>query len=359
MRRNRFLAAALAALLFLCGCSDAAAGNPEGAPLQSAGMQANNSISAGSEPGRKATPSPAPGGKTTSAPASSGKATPSPVPGAEKSFTPYQAPEFAGSAFHADLAEGDENVKVDLSAVSQGYVAVSAKADSRLKFRVLKGGYEYVYNMASDGTPSIFPLQCGDGKYTFQVMKQVASGKYGYYYVTEKDVTLDDEFQPFLRPSDYVNYSEDSDCVRKAAQLAEKEEDALGVVTAVFKYICGSISYDKEKAVMVQTNKSYLPDPDEIMELGKGICFDYAALTAAMLRSQGIPTKMVFGDVSSGDDYVYHAWNMIYTEETGWVAVEYSVKADEWNRLDLTFSAGGADSAFVGDGGNYTDSKYY
>ncbi len=343
MRRNRFLAAALAALLFLCGCSDAVAGKPEGTPLQSTGMQADNSISAETEQGRKSTPSPASAA----------------APGAEKDFAPYQAPEFAGASFHADLAEGDENVQLDLSAVNQGYVAVSGKADARLKFRVLKDDYEYVYNMASDGTPSIFPLQCGDGKYTFQVMKQLASGKYGYYYVTEKDVALEDEFQPFLRPSDYVNYNEDSDCVKKAAQLAQKEENALGVITAVFKYVCGNITYDREKAVEVQTNKSYLPDPDEIMELGKGICFDYAALTAAMLRSQGIPTKMVFGDVTSGDSYVYHAWNMIYTEETGWIAVEYSVKADQWNRLDLTFSAGGQDSSFIGDGGNYTDSKYY
>ena len=347
MRRDRFLAIFLAALLFLCGCSGTEAAGTGDTPLQSAGKNGNNSISAGSEEGRKATPSPAP----TSAPSA--------TPKAEDAFKPYQAPEFAGSSFHADLAEGDQNVQIDLSAVNLGYVAVSAKADARLKFQVIKGDTTYTYNIASDGTPSIFPIQSGDGTYTFQVMKQVKEGRYSYYYVTEKDVALDDEFQPFLRPSDYVNYSKDSECVKKAAELAKGEEDALGVVTAVFEYVCDNISYDKEKAVMVQTNKSYLPDPDEIMELEKGICFDYAALTAAMLRSQGIPTKMVFGDVSSGSKYVYHAWNLIYTEETGWIAIEYSVKADEWTRIDLTFSAGGAGSSFVGDGGNYIDQKYY
>ena len=76
-----------------------------------------------------------------------------------------------------------------------------------------------------------------------------------------------------------------------------------------------------------------------------------------MLRSQGIPTKMVFGDVSPDD--IYHAWNMFYTEETGWVTVKYEVKAGSWNRLDLTFSANGADSSFIGDGGNYLDELYY
>lgn len=351
MHRNRFMGVAMAMLLFLSGCAGGDTGSPEGTPLQNAGIQGNSGTTA------KPTVTSAPGGSDAT---SNGGAAES-VPKSESAtkVRPYEAPAFADAFFHADQAEGDENVQIDLSAVNQGYVAVSATADARLKFRVLKDDYEYVYNMASDGTPSVFPLQCGDGKYTFQVMKQVTDGKYTYYYTVDKTVTLDNEFQPFLRPSDYVNYTQDSDCVKKAAELAQQEEDALGVVTAVFEYVCGNIKYDRERAVAVQSNKSYLPDLDDVMSKGKGICFDYAALTAAMLRSQGIPTKMVFGDVSSGDTYVYHAWNMIYTEETGWIAVEYSVKADEWNRLDLTFSAGGADSNFVGDGGNYTDSKYY
>ena len=41
------------------------------------------------------------------------------------------------------------------------------------------------------------------------------------------------------------------------------------------------------------------------------------------------------------------------------VTVDYEVKADSWNRLDLTFSANGADSTFIGDGSNYTDLYFY
>lgn len=273
----------------------------------------------------------------------------------ETSFVPYQAPEFADSAFHADKAEGTGTVKLDLSALSQGYVAVSAESGKRLKFQVLKGDIKYNYNIASDGTPSVFPLQSGDGTYTFKVMENVTEGKYAPIYTAQKDVVLADEFQPFLRPSDYVNYSQDSECVKKAAELAQKAEDALGVVTAVYDYITTNVKYDYPKAESVQSG--YLPDVDETLATGKGICFDYASLTAAMLRSQGIPTKMVFGDVSPDD--VYHAWNMFYTEETGWVTVKFQVSADSWNRLDLTFSAGGADTSFVGDGNNYTDTSYY
>lgn len=345
MHYYRLCGALMATLLFLSGCAGAESGNPAGSPLQSAGMQGNNST----------------GVKPDSTSASGTGESDAAVP--NTSFTPYQAPEYAGSSFHADQAEGDENVQIDFSALGQGYVGVSVQSDTRVKVLVIKGDITYQYNVASDGTPSILPLQSGDGAYTFQVWHEVpGTGKYACMYQAEQTVQLEDEFQPFLRPSDYVNYDENSECVRKAAELAKQQEDAVGVVTAVYEYICENIDYDKEKAIDVQTNKTYLPDPDEILKSGKGICFDYAALAAAMLRSQGIPTKMVHGNVTSESaegGYVYHAWNMFYTEETGWVAVEYSVKPGDWNRLDLTFSAGGAGSEFIGDGGNYTDMKYY
>jgi transglutaminase-like putative cysteine protease len=73
-----------------------------------------------------------------------------------------------------------------------------------------------------------------------------------------------------------------------------------------------------------------------------------------MLRSQGIPTKIIFGYVGE-DGELYHAWNMYYTKESGWVTVEFKVNEGEWNRLDLTFSANGTDSEFIGDGSNYMD----
>ena len=107
----------------------------------------------------------------------------------------------------------------------------------------------------------------------------------------------------------------------------------------------------------MSVQSGYMPDPDETLKSGLGICFDYASLTAAMLRSQGIPTKVIFGYVSPNG--VYHAWNMFYTEESGWVTVGFEVAGDDWNRIDLTFSANGADQTFIGDGSNYTDVYEY
>lgn len=270
-------------------------------------------------------------------------------------FVPYEAPPFAESAYHPELAEGNAAARVDLSAVGEGYVAVSAVSSKRLKFQVIKDENTYNYDLASDGTPAIFPLQCGDGSYTFRVMENVSDNKYAPLYTTECRVTLLDEFQPFLRPSAYVSYSAESACIKKAAELAAGCEDKLDVVRAVYHCICGGVSYDREKAQTVRSG--YLPNPDDTLTTGKGICFDYAALTAAMLRSQGIPTKLITGFVAPND--LYHAWNMFYTEESGWVTVSFEVSEDSWNRLDLTFSAGGAGAEFIGDGSHYTDLYVY
>ena len=261
----------------------------------------------------------------------------------------------ADVAFHPELAEGEAGALIDLSAAEEGTVAVSAVSDRRLKFQVLKDEWTYTYDLSSDGTPSFFPLQCGDGTYVFRVMENVEESKYLQICRRECRVSLRDEFQPFLRPSDYSRYDAESACVRLAAELAGDCESALEVVSAVYGFVCRSIRYDRDKAVAVTAG--YLPDVDETLSSRKGICFDYAALAAAMLRSQGIPTRIIFGFVAPDD--LYHAWNMFYTEESGWVTGSFEVSGRSWTRMDLTFSAGGADASFIGDGSHYTDVYIY
>ena len=267
----------------------------------------------------------------------------------------YTAPEFRDAEFHEAAAMLGDRVKLDVSSLDQGYVAVSAVSDMRLKFQVIKDETTYNYDLPSDGTPGIFPLQGGNGSYRFRVMENVVDKKYSELYSFTCDVRMQDEFQPFLRPSTYINYTRDSACVRKAAELAAGCSDELGLVSAVYNFVCSQVTYDREKAATVKSG--YLPVPDETMNSGKGICFDYAALAASMLRSQGIPTKMIFGYVAPQG--LYHAWNMFYTPQSGWVTVSFEVRGENWTRMDLTFSANGADATFIGDGSNYSDVYYY
>ena len=94
----------------------------------------------------------------------------------------YTAPDFRDAEFHEAAAMIGDRVKLDVSCLDQGYVAVSAVSNMRLKFQVVKDETTYNYDLPSDGTPGIFPLQGGNGSYRFRVMENVVDKKYSELY---------------------------------------------------------------------------------------------------------------------------------------------------------------------------------
>ena len=284
-------------------------------------------------------------------PSCGGGAAPSGESGSSDPESSYEVPEFRDAGYNEAEADGNSEVLVDLSGKDEGYFSLVCTADAKIKLQVFKDDEVYTYDVVT-GKEQVFPFQLGNGSYTIKVMKNIVDTKYSELYSCTAEVELADEFDPFLRPSQYADYDQSSDCVAKAAELAASSSDAHDFISNVYSYVCKNITYDKEKAATVQSG--YLPDPDSTLKEGKGICFDYASLAASMLRSQGIPTKIIFGYVGDSGN-LYHAWNMFYTEESGWVAVEFEVSEDDWNRMDLTFSANGSDSKYIGDGSNYLD----
>ena len=266
----------------------------------------------------------------------------------------YEIPPFRDAVFDESAAEGNAEALVDMSHVNEGYVAMRCVSDAKIKFQVLMDDLTFTYSVVT-GADQIFPLQCGSGHYIFKVMKNIEDKKYAELYKCEADVQIADPFDPFLRPSQYANYTESSACVQTAHSMAEAADSEEAFINSVYSFVCDNVKYDQEKAQTVQSG--YLPVPDETMNSGKGICFDYASLAASMLRSQGIPTQIIFGYVAPDD--IYHAWNKFYTESGGWQLAEFTVSGPDWNRVDLTFSANGASNAFIGDGSNYMEAYTY
>ena len=104
---------------------------------------------------------------------------------------------------------------------------------------------------------------------------------------------LTNDYAPFLHANQYVNYTSNSQAVKKAAELTKDKKTSLDKITVIYEFVVSNLTYDKQKAKNVQSG--YLPNVDKVLAEKKGICFDYAALMTAMLRSQGIPTKLVVG----------------------------------------------------------------
>lgn len=258
------------------------------------------------------------------------------------------------SPFSADAVSAAAPV-VDLSHASEGYVAASATSDARLKLQVVCGEMSYNYDLPSDGSPIVVPLNMGDGAYRVRVMQNTSGNNYVEVYAVDADVELESEFAPYLRPNLFCDYDDSSTAVAKARELAAGAENEGDVMRDVCIWVASNITYDYDKAAELSGTSGYVPSPDETLALGTGICFDYASLSAAMLRSLGIPCKVVTGYVSP--DGVYHAWNLVYINGS-WTSVEFSVREGEWSRVDLTFAAAGAGDT-VGDGTSYTDRYVY
>lgn len=249
---------------------------------------------------------------------------------------------------------GAEPLLADVSNANQGYITVrysgsAAKANIQITG---SDGITYKYFLSPSDTWVSLPLTSGSGAYEIAGYENVTDNKYASLFRESVEVRLENELLPFLYPNQYVFFTPESKAVAKASALVQNSASDLEAVEDIYHFVIENITYDEAKAESVQTG--YLPDIDSTLEKKTGICFDYAALTAAMLRSQKIPAKLEIG--YSGD--IYHAWISVYIKDIGWIDKIIEFTGDAWTRMDPTFAAGNNNSKkilkYIGDGSNYT-----
>jgi transglutaminase-like putative cysteine protease len=246
---------------------------------------------------------------------------------------------------------------IDTSHTDCGYIMADYTGSvDKVKLRITAPDeVEYTYDLHGNGYET-FPLSSGDGSYQITIYENISGTSYSTCLFTTVSVTLADEFEPFLYPNQYVNFNADSKVVAKGAELAANASSDIEVVQNIYNYIISNITYDYSKASDPPTG--YTTDVDAILESGTGICLDYAAVMAAMLRSQQIPTRLEVGYAKDA----YHAWVSVYTTETGWLNGLLEFNGNTWTLVDPTFGANNSESSlkkFIGDGSNYTLQKLY
>ena len=208
-------------------------------------------------------------------------------------------PEATGKA-----VKKDGKMTVDCSNMSEGYLMVKAKKTSkRLKLQIATSGAKLNYDLNSDGEYEVFPLQFGSGKYQVSLFENVSGKKYSKEGTVKLNVKMPDELSCFLYPNQYVSYDENTACVQEAQKICEGVTNQEEIFDIVRKYVMKNFNYDYIKSVTVKPG--LLPQIDECWKNKMGICQDLSALTCAMLRSQGVPARLVIGTVGSN---TYHAW---------------------------------------------------
>ncbi len=223
-------------------------------------------------------------------------------------------------------------------------VKYNANDYSKYKVQIVKGASKYNYNLFDND--EVFPLQMGSGKYKVIIYKNVAGNRYTSVESNEKTVNLE-ENKVFLQSIQVINWSDKDKAIALAKQLGLDKTTDQEKFQEIYDQIVQTIVYDKIKAQTVTTR--YLPVIDKTYIEKKGICYDYSALMASMLRSLGIPTKMIHGYAEPTGN-IYHAWNEVLLNGQ-WVVIDTTVDAQQ--------SASGKQYQIQKEKTKYTGSKEF
>jgi transglutaminase/protease-like cytokinesis protein 3 len=208
--------------------------------------------------------------------------------------------------------------------VSSGVLSVdyALKAGVKTKLMIAKNGVQYTYNLTADRSGDQFPLQLGNGEYNVSLLENAGGNKYKVVKKETVKLQLKDEKAVFLNSVQNVTWTSSDNAIKKAKELTANKKTDTEKAKAIYDYIISNIQYDTQLAAKASTD--YLPDIDRTLKLKKDICYGYASLYAAMLRSVDIPTKLLMGNTTYVD--VYHAWNEVYLDGK-WVTIDTTVDA--------------------------------
>lgn len=140
------------------------------------------------------------------------------------------------------------------------------------------------------------------------------------------EVFTDDHFRddarnlsPLAR-HDYLiatRYAPDDEDLLALARSATVADDAAATAAALMHAVHQAIKYEKG-ATTVKTTAA------EALQIGKGVCQDYAHVMIAAARAAGLPARYVSGYLFSPDapEMASHAWVDVFAAGAGWLALD-------------------------------------
>lgn len=129
-------------------------------------------------------------------------------------------------------------------------------------------------------------------------------------YSLEKGIT---EFGEFTEESRFIE-SEDEG-LREFVNENFSSDSFLVSVKEAVEWIHSNIEYDYEYYDVI------LP-ATEVFSLRKGVCDEFANLSAAFFRIKGIPVRYVVGVSFDGRKWGNHGWIEVFLPEEGWIGID-------------------------------------
>lgn len=213
---------------------------------------------------------------------------------------------------------------LDTSDLTNGVVHVTYKKNTtkRVKVMIEKDKEKYTYDVMKRDGVETFPLQLGNGTYKITLLENTTAKKYRIIDSETVKLNLTEPNNVYLNSIQNIDWNKNSSAIQNANKLTEKKNSNPEKVQVLYSDIVFNYRYDYNKLAQLPT--MYLPIIDETYHVKTGICYDFASLYAAVLRSQGIPCKLVKGYSTNAQGY--HAWNEVYDE-----------KSKTWKIIDTTY----------------------
>lgn len=208
----------------------------------------------------------------------------------------------------------DEGTVLDYSSAWQGYVLAKCYSDREALLVIKKNGIQYVEYLPGDGKYYTFPLSMGSGEYTISVNLHQQGTTYEVLLEVPVRAVITDELARFTIPNPLLAYDSSPEIVEIAQYLYSISENDLDFANNALEWVQLTISYDISQYEK-NTDVIYRPNFDRLLKEKTAICSDYASLYAALLRSCNIPCQLVYGNVTTEQGEIYHAWNMVWLED--------------------------------------------
>lgn len=198
------------------------------------------------------------------------------------------------------------------------------ETDMRIKTRVETADNKYDYDLFGRQNYEYFPLQLGNDNYTFTIFRNIVDNRYRVVEKFTMPVIINNLLDVYKNSIQTINWQTEMDAIEKANELTKHLKTDRAKIIVIYNYVINNFSYDYEK--INGLTSSYVPNIEQIFEDKKGICYDYSAVFASMLRSQKIPVKLIKGYSSNVKEY--HAWNEVYlSSEKRWIIIDTTYDA--------------------------------
>lgn len=215
-----------------------------------------------------------------------------------------------------------------------------------------------------------------------------------YNIIPSKVTNSVDSNEGYLNPEKYI-VSDDPLIKETAKKIVGKETNFYEKAKLLYAFVASEMVYDAKSPIASSGSYSairdilrkdtsltddlkkglvYNPETDDydletFTTQEGGLCFDYATLLVALMRAEGIPSRVVVGYVVTEENVAElrkngevnitenpHAWVEVYLAPYGWVHVDPTVSGLDFDQAKENFIKGGA--LYLKQGYNFPFIKY-